>query len=131
MKFVSLNVNGLGDQLKCREIFKYLKIVDASLILLQETHSTKETEHLWWAEWGCASVAFNHGTSASRGVALFVNRGSPIEIVDTHNDNEGRWQLIDLKIEDTLFTIANMYGPNEDKAEFFIRLFSVIEETEI
>ena len=42
--------------------------------ILVDTHSTKEVEHIWQAEWGFKAM-LSSGTSASRGVAiLFKNR---------------------------------------------------------
>lgn len=43
------------------------------VILLQETHCTRELENLWQAEWG-GKVFYSHGTSSARGVATLVKK---------------------------------------------------------
>lgn len=127
VKFTSLNVNGLRDESKRREIFKYLKNIDGAIVLLQETHSTKEQEHIWQAEWG-NKIAFSHGTSASRGVATLANRKSSIKIKEVVRDTAGRWLITDLECDEEIISLVNVYGPNEDSAEFYINLFGVVEE---
>ena len=72
VKLLSLNIRGLQDSKKRREIFTWLKHNhkgSKSFILLQETHSKKEDELMWKNEWG-AQILFSHGTSQSRGVAV-------------------------------------------------------------
>ena len=54
------------------EIFRWIKRyhnADHCFVLLQETHSTKNDEHLWQKEWG-STIKFSHGTSNSKGFAI-------------------------------------------------------------
>ena len=44
LKFLSLNVRGLGNFRKRRAIFTWCRKQNADLIFLQETHSTKSCE---------------------------------------------------------------------------------------
>ena len=72
VKLLSLNVRGLQDSKKRRELFLWLKLNhkgSKSFILLQETHSKIEDELLWEKEWG-SQILFSHGTSQSRGVVI-------------------------------------------------------------
>ena len=41
------------------------------------------------------------------------------EIIKYKADVNGRFIIIDIKIENQLYTIANIYGPNNDDPEFF------------
>lgn len=88
VKMVSYNVNGIGDKSKRREIFAYLKTLQVSIILLQETHSSKETEHLWSAEWG-NKIYFSHGTTAARGTAILFYKKMKYEVNRTKTDENG------------------------------------------
>ena len=67
---VTLNVKGLGDKTKRQRLFRYLKRFYRGFVFLQETHSSIQCERGWIVEWG-SEILFSHGTTSSRGVALF------------------------------------------------------------
>lgn len=129
VKLASFNVNGMQNENKRRGIFNYLRSFHSDIILLQETHSTPEVERVWANEWG-SQIIFNHGTSAARGVAILFGRHSPISLESLKIDLEGRYIIADLKIEDHVFVLVNVYGPNEDSPSFFTKLFSNVEARE-
>ena len=52
LKICSLNVRGLGDRNKRREIFNWLRSKKYSIYLLQEVHCVETTTNSWAAEWG-------------------------------------------------------------------------------
>lgn len=126
VKMISYNVNGLGNENKRREIFAYFKSLKASVILLQETHATKEVEKVWNAEWG-EKIYHSFGTSAARGTAILFNRKLNMTVQDQWCDRSGRWLILELKIGDIECLLVSVYGPNEDKAEFYVELFQNIE----
>lgn len=92
------------------------------MIFLQETHSTKTLQRRWRNEWG-GPVAFSHGTSNSRGVAILFNKSFNFQLMNTRADEEGRSLEVRIKYEDFLLTLVNVYAPNEDRPEFFRQLF--------
>jgi len=51
-KIGSLNVRGLGDRLKRREMFDWLRRKKFSIYMLQEVHCSEITIPVWSAEWG-------------------------------------------------------------------------------
>ena len=51
LEVCSHNVRGLREQLKRREIFDRLRAQNVSIYLLQETHSTENTNPVWSSEW--------------------------------------------------------------------------------
>ena len=72
VNLLSLNVRGLRDCKKRREIFNWLKTHHQgkrSFVLLQETHSSDSDNETWETEWG-SKILYSHGTNNSRGVAL-------------------------------------------------------------
>ena len=74
LDILSLNVRGIADCKKRREIFRWLKRYHKggeSIIFLQETHSTSNTENIWQQEWG-SKIFFAHGTNRARGVAILM-----------------------------------------------------------
>ena len=52
---VSLNTAGLGDYVKRRKVFNYMKKQTSpnGIIFLQETHSVNKIERLWTKQFGC------------------------------------------------------------------------------
>lgn len=82
LKLLSFNVNGLRSSSKRRAIFKSLRITDADIIYLQETHSTPQDQKIWASEWG-GRVLFSHGLSNSRGVAILFKRAYNPKILHT------------------------------------------------
>ena len=63
----SMNVRGLKDQNKRIQVFSWLKNRNASVFLLQETHSTLDSEKTWKDDWGNNEIYFSHGASNARG----------------------------------------------------------------
>ena len=68
-----LNANGLGDKTKRNLVLNWLKNKNETIIFLQESHSTPETERLWKLDWG-GDIVFNHGTFNSTGIAVLFNQ---------------------------------------------------------
>lgn len=124
---VTLNVNGLRGESKRRSIFNLLKHCQSNIILLQETHSTKNDERVWSNEWG-SKIIFNHGTNFSKGVAVLFQRHFPVQINSTHIDTDGRYIILELKVEEIQFVLINVYGPNDDNKLFFSNLFNNINK---
>lgn len=127
---LSLNVNGLGQLNKRREIFRYVKSKLPQIVLFQETYSSKEIETVWSNEWG-SRIYFSHGKSNSRGVATlftkkFFNEGNSVE--GYWNDDEGRFLAIECVLQGKRILIVNIYAPNEDDPAFFVKLFGFLDK---
>ena len=58
LKISSLNVRGLANQTKREKIFTLIKNQSILIALLQETHSSSETDSVWSKQWG-AKVYFS------------------------------------------------------------------------
>ena len=68
----SLNVRGLRDSKKRRELFRWLKhFLDGakSIIFLQETHSVDQDVLVWEKEW-CAKIVMSHGKTNIKAEAV-------------------------------------------------------------
>ena len=48
----SINVRGLRNDRKRREVFRFLKRKAYDIIFIQESHSSPEAERVWEKEWG-------------------------------------------------------------------------------
>ena len=100
----SLNVRGLSNPLKRRETFRWLKMKKYGICFLQEVHCTKEKESLWTSEWSFTAF-FSSFSSASAGVCILFNN------IRKFSGQEGRYIIIEMKIDNKILTLVNIYAP--------------------
>ena len=58
-------------------------------------------------------------SSASAGVCVLFNNNFNFQILKSFSDPEGRFVMVDIKLESKILTLVNIYAPNEDKPTFF------------
>ena len=119
----SLNVRGLSNKLKGRETFRWLRMKKFGIFFLQEVHCTKEKERLWFSEWGFSAI-FSRVSSLSAGVCILFNNNFQFQIKKQFSDPDGRFILVDLKLENKTITLRNIYAPNDDNPNFFKNVLS-------
>lgn len=129
LKIVSYNVNGMRDLAKRKAIYRVMKNLKADIIMLQETYSTKDKEIVWATEWG-GKVHFAHGDSRSCGVAIFFQRHLQARVTETILDPQGRYVILNIEYEGSNYTVSSVYGPNQDRPEFFRDYFRKVEEVQ-
>ena len=122
-KICSLNVRGLGERLKRRETFNWLRAKKFSIYLLQETHCSENTTATWSSEWGYKTL-FSCCSGASGGVAILFNNNFAFQLERSYSDPKGRFIICDIKTNGRLFTLATIYAPNDDDPAFFESFFS-------
>ena len=93
------------------------------IFFLQEVHCTKEKERLWSSEWGFSAI-FSSVSSSSAGVCILFNNNFQFEIKKQFSDPDGRFILVDLKLENKTITLGNIYAPNDDNPNFFKNVLS-------
>ena len=121
-------MRGLRNKLKRKAIFKYFKDKNLDIVLMQEVHCNNKNVKIWESEWGskwhCSS-----GTSNSRGTAIAFNpRENKIKITEQFCDHEGRNVLCNIQIENSEFSICNVYAPNDDNPKFFESIFKTLSK---
>ena len=68
---MALNVRGLNNERKRRQVFRWLHRRKFQIVFPQEVYSLRDIEKIWSAEWG-GKVVFCHGTKHSCGtIVLF------------------------------------------------------------
>ena len=108
-------------------IFEYYR-KQSDILLVQETHSEKETEHIWRSQWGGPAI-FSHGSTSSKGVAIFFRKEAYFNISNIMCDFEGRFVGCNISTLNGLqFSLCNIYGPNQDKPSFFQALQQNLSE---
>lgn len=127
LKVVSMNVNGLNSPTKRRAIFDHLRKAKVDVYLLQETHSTTNTEKIWGQEWG-APAFFCNGSKSSRGVAILVSRDLLFTLQNSNADEDGRILCIDMMVNEVTYTLASIYAPTQDKGKEQLAFLDVLDE---
>ena len=126
MKVVSLNARGLGNRIKRRSVFKFLR-KEADIIFLQETHlNSEEKLKIWEAEWG-GPIFSSMGTSNSKGTAIMINPscGPDVYMSQVQCDGAGRLVLGILFLEGKHLVLGNVYAPT---IQFFMDMVEIIEK---
>ena len=131
LKFYSFNTRGLGDRKKRRSVFQWLRTYHNGIILLQETHCVANSEGQWKQDWG-GNIFFSHGNNLSRGVAIMLPKSMEFEVHNEISDEQGRFLLLDITIEECNFFVINIYAPTKDKeaeqADFISYVKTILQE---
>lgn len=116
-----VNVQGIQNSEKRRDIFDRLRNQDFKIICLTDTHFDKSKEKIYSAEWGYVSY-FSSFTSQSRGVAILFKNNFEFKVKNVHRDHQGNLLILDLEIENHRLSLAVLYGPNQDNPVFYQNL---------
>ena len=116
LKLLSLNVRGLRDSNKRKEIFRWLKRhhnASDNFVFLQETHSLPKDETSWERDWG-SKIVFGHGSSTSKGVAIMFPQKYNCEVLNPSACDNGRKVYVTIKDDHECYTLLNIYAPTKD-----------------
>ena len=115
---ITYNVRGLRDFKKRRKLFNYLKKHSSSqgIIFLQETHSTKDVEKFWKAQWG-GQIMFSHGRNDSRGVLIAFREGLHFTVEKEMKDSKGRILMLKSVIQNSKYLLINFYNANTEQQQ--------------
>lgn len=103
------------------EVFTWIKDKhDVKIICLQETHYTPDQETQWKSEWE-GNIYFSHGISNSRGVMIMFKKDLVYTVHNAQSDTEGRWLILDLKIDDLNIQLINIYAQMKI-AQYFLEI---------
>ena len=130
LKIASFNCRGLGDFYKRRDTFHFLREKQFSIYLLQDTHFSPELEERVKREWGYDAY-FSSFTSNSRGVAILINNNIEYKLINVSRDVNGNVLILCIKAFDKEFVIVNIYGPNDDRPDFYENVNDMIDATGI
>ena len=118
LSFISNNVKGLQAISKRIKIFEYLKnyVTSNGFIFLQEPHSSVKDEKIWNDEFE-GQLFFSHGKTNSCGVAIGFVGTKALNILNTKRDDLGRILAIEVKIDDSVFVLINIYNANTESEQ--------------
>ena len=123
----SINARGLGDRIKRREFFNWLRKKQLAVYFIQEAHCTENNMHDWRAEWGYQAL-FSCCSSRKAGVMILFNNNITFQISRTYCDPEGRFIICDMTTNGKQLTLVNLYAPNDDDPNFFTAVFEHLSD---
>ena len=128
----SINTNGLQQSEKRQRLIEWSKQQQCNILLMQETHFSQNIENKLIQDFK-GSLYQSNGTSNSRGVAIWIKKNVEFKLIDEYKDNEGRLLLINFEINNVIYTIINIYAPNNmnKRNTFFKQVDRFINEYSI
>ena len=127
VKILSVNCRGLGDKLKRKDVFHFLRQKKFSIYCLQDTHLLNKDYKYIRAQWGY-DIYLSGGTSDSRGVAVLFNNNFEFKVLKERADGEGNFIILEIEIAKKFtITLVNIYGPNQDNPDFYVNLSKEVD----
>ena len=127
LTFVSCNCQGLGDFYKRKDVFQYLREKKHDIYFLQDTHFDPKQDLQIRSEWGYESYFASYSTQ-SRGVAILLNNTFDFKSKVVERDPQGNFIILNLKTFEHEFTLINIYGPNRDNPDFYLKMKQKIKD---
>jgi exonuclease III len=129
LNLVCGNAQGLNDTSKVSDVYRHLRSLNASVVLLQETKLTAEATLFPTALWKGTAI-FGCADSSSLGVAVLIAPGSPLVPDVTRALKGARFVIVPCTWEGKSVTIVNTYAPNlpADREVFFSDLAEMISD---
>lgn len=122
IKFITWNCRGMGSLKKVKQVMDRIKLLQAKIIFLQETHMrTGETiriQRRWQGQLFSCCYASN-----ARGVLILVHKSVPLQVERVTKDPAGRFIIIEGFLFGDKINLINVYAPNDDSPFFFSNLF--------
>ena len=129
LRIVSSNVRGLGTQHKRRDVMHFLRNMECDIILLQDTHITKEKISVFNSLWKGKSYHSCY-TNNSRGSSILINKKLQHDIISEFVSDKGNYVFLQCKIGTDVYVIGSVYGPNRDEPQFYAHLGDILDKTE-
>ncbi len=128
IQVATLNVRGINEQSKRQTLFHWLDERIFDIICLQETFITKENIDQVAKDWSGKMFLSTTDSPHSRGCAILFHKRFECEILDIIRDKDGRKILINLKHMDQIYSVINVYAPNNEahRREFFNQVYKWI-----
>ena len=121
LKICSMNVRGITDSIKRKDVFNWLKDKKYSIYCLQDIHVGDKNKTAFEKDWG-SEVIMSSKSPESRGVAILFRGDLNFKVTEIEKDDMGNLLLIKLQVCDLNFYLCVIYGPNIDCPEFYVNL---------
>lgn len=122
-----MNCWGLADSKKRKDVFNFLKSKKHSFYFIQDTHFTDKLEPYIRSEWGFECF-FSSNNTQSRGVAILLNNNFEYKMHNVWKCPNGNLLILDITIDNCRYSVANLYGPNDDNPQFYVNLLDQLKK---
>lgn len=127
-KISTLNVNGLGDIDKRRDVFGWLRDKKHDIYFLQETHLKSDSYKYNRSLWGC-NLWIAGNESNKNGVAILFSSRFEYKVHKVIKDPNGCFLIMDVELLQKRVSLINIYGPSSgDHPEFYDKILQYIVE---
>jgi exonuclease III len=134
LNLITLNVRGLRNQEKRKNVFHWLNSKNCDICVLQEVYCCQNDIETWSKEYGGVFYS-SSGSNHSKGILIGIsNKVESITNVNLlYSDNEGRILGIKIDINENHYNLWNIYAPNDttDRKKYFVHLRDIIESHSI
>ena len=96
------------------------------VVFLQDTHLTDKSTTYFNSLWKGNCYHSCH-TNRSRGVCILMKHSLHHELVKVEQFNCGNFICVICKIGTQTYSLANIYGPNDDNPNFYLRVAALLE----
>ena len=130
LKLLTLNVRGLNNDDKRRQVCTWLKDSKSDIILLQETHLTEKTNKIMALQVKSYETFFNNGGTNTKGTMILCKKNVSLAGKEIYKDGNGRLQAVEVDINGKKVIIWNIYAPNtiHEQIQFYNRLQEVLNK---
>ena len=126
-KYGSLNVNGIGETQKRKDVFNFLRECKLDVYFLQETHLREHLEKYMRASWGYELWLAGNETNKN-GVAILFRPTFEYKLHGIKKDPNGCYIMMDIELLNKRVTLVNVYGPSAgDNPDFFSKIHELID----
>ncbi len=114
-------MRGLRNKSKLDKILPFIKSKKLDVACFQVTYFTKEFESTLKAAWKDYQLHCFSDSNISRGDSIFIDSKLNFDISSSHFSIDGRRLLVNVTINNEMFTIVNLYAPNHcpSRVDFF------------
>ena len=127
LRIESLNCRGIRDSIKRLDILDRARNRQANIICLQETHITGRDINVIKKEWNVKYLISGNKRNA-KGVMIIMDNNFEYKIHKINIDPDGRYIFCEIEIPEVAsFLLVNLYAPNENKVDFYKKIFNLID----
>ena len=121
------NVRDMGSPAKRQKVHTYLNRRKAQITCLQETHLAEGEAIKLQRRWR-GQIFSTEASAFAKGALVWVRAGVPFEVLSSSIDKEGRWVLVNGRLDGREVLIGSIYTPNQGQLEFLNGLSAKIRE---
>uniref|UniRef100_A0A8C5LVW1 Reverse transcriptase domain-containing protein n=1 Tax=Leptobrachium leishanense TaxID=445787 RepID=A0A8C5LVW1_9ANUR len=126
LKVFSMNTKGLNIPHKRHSLYTDLKSTSPDVVCLQETHFKRQAHpRLYLPQYTTQLHAMS--STKSRGVSILIHKRVAFQMHRKVVDPNGRFLLLVCSLNHKVYTIANIYCPNESQRPFLGKVLTRLE----